>query len=302
MRLLGDEYYRKWKADDAQRIENLTDFVHQLGQEPVSISHADVRLAFAKLKMKGRLDAHGVCPTLELLYLVCPDEFCLWLQSFLSDEQNLKQFTIAARIYSKSTPCPLVADTRAILPLGALGSVCRAILAAQLQDAVDEVWGIHAFQWQGARQGTQCLEIAASAHIALERFADDHGKGCMGQADVRRYYDSVDLLLVGRCLIARGVQSSIVRAFLIFQLLPSVVINSRLGSVAVHRRTLGTLTGSRSAGVLGQIPIFNVCELEEPFLQAHAWAACGDRSPALSWIDYLFCQVYLQLCCHWLTD
>ena len=212
----------------------------------------------------------------------------MWLQTFLGDGNHLKQFTIAARIYSKSGLCPSVVDTRVILPLGALGSVCDAILADKLQTAVDEVWGIHAFQWQGARQGTQCLEVASCAQIALERFADDHGKGCIGQADVRRYYDSVDLLLVGRCLIARGVHSTIVRAVLQFQLLPTVFINSRFGSVPTHQRTLGTLTGSRCAGVLGQIPILDVCEFEEQFLQAHAWAACADRSPVLSWVDNLF--------------
>ena len=62
LRLLGDEYTRKWKAGDAQRIENLLDFVHQLGRDTICIFHADVRQAFAKFKMKGRVDAHGVSP------------------------------------------------------------------------------------------------------------------------------------------------------------------------------------------------------------------------------------------------
>jgi len=239
--------------------------------------------------MKGRLDTHGVSPKiLELLFLACPDRFCLWLQNFLNDEDSLRKFTIAARIYSKAGSCPYAADTRVILPLGALGSVCDAILADKLQDAVDEVWGIHAFQWQGARKGTQCLEVAACAQIALERFADDYGRGCIGQADVRRYYDSVDLLRVGRCLTARGVPRNIVKAALNFQLLPRVCINSCFGGVDVHRRTLGTLTGSRCAGVLGQVPILDVCELEEPFLRSHAWVACAHRSPVLSWVDNLF--------------
>lgn len=39
---------------------------------------------------------------------------------------------------------------------------------------------------------------------------------------------------------------------------------------------------------MGQIPILDVCEFEEQFLQAHAWAACADRSPVLSWVDNLF--------------
>ena len=92
------------------------------------------------MKMKGRLDAHGVSPkALELLFLACPDEFCIWLQSFLNDEESLTKFTIAARIYSKDGSCPLAADTRVILPVGAVGSVCDAILADKLQNAVDGV-------------------------------------------------------------------------------------------------------------------------------------------------------------------
>ena len=53
MRLIGDEYKRKWKADDAQRNENLSSFVNQLGREPISISHAEARQAFARLKNQG---------------------------------------------------------------------------------------------------------------------------------------------------------------------------------------------------------------------------------------------------------
>jgi hypothetical protein len=289
LHLLRKEYECKWKARSAQRIENITEFTSRLRRDAISITPADVRQAFAKVKMKGRLDTAGVSPkALELLSLACPDEFCLWLQMFLCDEQSLKDFTIAARVYSKTGTHPLSADTRVILPLGAIGGVCDAILAEKLQEAVDKIWGVHVVQWQGARSGTQCLEIASSAHIALERFADDAGQGCIGQADVRRYYDSVDLLRVGRCLSSRGADDGIVRAVLNFQMLPGVTLNCPFGTVAIHSRTLGTLTGSRCAGVLGQIPVLDICELESTFLQAHAWTACGNRSPVMTWVDNLF--------------
>ena len=83
LQLLGNEYKRKWKAAYAQRVENLTVFGYQLGRDPISIAHAEVRQVFGRMKMKGRLDAHGVSPkALELLFLACPDEFCIWLPNF----------------------------------------------------------------------------------------------------------------------------------------------------------------------------------------------------------------------------
>lgn len=48
--LLGDVYKRKWKADDAQRVENLNEFANQLGWDPITISHVAVRQALTKLK------------------------------------------------------------------------------------------------------------------------------------------------------------------------------------------------------------------------------------------------------------
>lgn len=79
----------------------------------------------------------------------------------------------------------------------------------------------------------------------------------------------------------------IIKAALNFQHSPSVCLNSCLGFVAVHHRTLGILTGSRCAVVLGQIPILDFCKREEPFLQAHSWASCAHCSLILSWVKFI---------------
>ena len=73
-------------------------------------------------------------------------------------------------------------------------------------------WTLNEAPGTGLRSGETLL-------AAFERLADDYGKGCIGQADVRRYYDRMDFLCVGRCLLVRGIHRSIARTVIHFQLL-----------------------------------------------------------------------------------
>ena len=109
--------------------------------------------------------------------------------------------------------------------------------------------------------------MASASHLALERFAADCGRGCIGQADVRRYYDSIDLLRVGRFLASRGIQPKLVRAILMLQLFPKVLMHSRFGIShnVIQLQTPGTLIDSRCAGVLGQILVWVFVRLSRSF-------------------------------------
>ena len=50
----------------------------------------------------------------------------------------------------------------------------------------------------GGVAGTQPCDIISGCSLSLERFPDAGGDGELAQADITVFYDSIDLVLVGR--------------------------------------------------------------------------------------------------------
>ena len=98
------------------------------------------------------------------------------------------------------------------------------------------------------------MDIAHGIRSAVEKALDNKSQGAVAQMDIQPYYDSLDALLLCRWLEEQGVPKHICATSLRLQLLPQVFLNSGGLRVPIALRTLGTLTGSRIAGVLGRIP------------------------------------------------
>jgi len=77
-----------------------------------------------------------------------------------------------------------------ILPLPALARLVDVILAARLHDWMNARWPITDGYFIGCLKGTQCADIAASVHIAIEKMLDCKSRGAISQADIRRFYDA----------------------------------------------------------------------------------------------------------------
>ena len=107
--------------------------------------------------------------------------------------------------------------------------------------------------------------------LTTEKGLDTHSAGAVATCDIRRYYDSLDPLLVTRFLVSKGCPWQTAICCLKLQMLPKVILNLLGRSPCVGSRCTGALTGSRTAGGLGTVPICDVLRvligtwLPEPF-------------------------------------
>lgn len=116
---------------------------------------------------------------------------------------------------------------------------------------------------EGARPGTQCLEIAATMHNGMEKILESRSSGTLLQVDIRRYYDCIRIIRCCRLLLDRGVEVARVIVVLRFQM-RATVSKSVLGQSKQPADTsCRALTGSRVAGACGRILVSHTFGLVE---------------------------------------
>ena len=84
---------------------------------------------------------------------------------------------------------------------------------------------------------------------------DTQSQGGVSSADIRQYYDSLNVLRITRYLISRNLPRAVAGAIIRAQLLPTILLATSSFSALITRRSTGSLTGSRLAGVLGRVPV-----------------------------------------------
>ena len=97
-----------------------------------------------------------------------------------------------------------------------------------------------------------------------------HGRSAVCQADIRSYYDELPTLALCHFMVRIGIPTSLVAVCLRIQLLPVISLSFADVTVRLEKRTKGGLTGTRTAGALGRIPILDLIATRE-----HTWRAKG---------------------------
>ena len=94
----------------------------------------------------------------------------------------------------------------------------------------------------------------------IEKGLDMHGHAAIAQMDIRRYYDSIPVLRVFLYLLDLGADEGCAGCLLRLHCCPVVELCFGTGTVIVQGRSVGALTGTRTAGVLGRIPVEDVIQ------------------------------------------
>jgi len=142
--------------------------------------------------------------------------------------------------------------------------------------------------WLCARPGTQCLDIAHVAHLVIEKGMEQHSRGAIASSDIRRFYDNVPVLSIAHFLISEGCCHALVCAILLIQLFPTVFLYL-LGNVCkLNIRTAGCTTGSRLAGVFGQIIILDCVAQRNRHWIGKGFPTTISCLYVGTWIDNLF--------------
>ena len=282
-------FEKKWGVDTVDVRKSCLDFISSCDQSPLEIEIEHIANAFKRLRNKLSLDLHGVARmSLEYLFLAQPENFRRWLACFAVDRHRIAELEIHARAYGKTKPDTVVDDIRVILPLPCILSLLDAMLPFILESYITNLFPEPAGVWFGARPSTQVLDITHGLSCVIEKGLDSHSKCAIGQADIRAYYDSINLLRVFNYLVEHGVPSSLAGACLSHQLLPWVYIDIGQLHIPIGARSVGSLTGSRLAGVAARVPVYEVC-----CRRSQVWEQWGFETPTATltmctYVDNLF--------------
>ena len=257
--MVNAEFSMRWKTDKLHQRELIDNFVDASHDVPVQFTEKDLLLAIGPIKRKSLLDEDGECVAMWMwLFLAAPAvvvSFFSWLagQSVLARDTVLQ-----ARALGKKAARSSPRDLRVIIPLPARLQILDALLAAavhRLQPVTDpRVSG-----WQtGAVPKTQPMDFGFALTQLVEKSLDDWSRGALTQGDIKNFYDAMDLMKAARWLMQRDASSStaaLLGAVIRWQLMPTVNVRTGICTTAVLGRTSGGLTGSRTAGAMGRVPV-----------------------------------------------
>ena len=94
--------------------------------------------------------------------------------------------------------------------------------------------------------------------MVLEKGLDRKGLAVLAQADVKKFYDRLSILRICLFLECQGVPLAILGGLLRLHFCIQIIVNFEGGFVRIINRTRGVMTGSRSAVLVGRIPVYDI--------------------------------------------
>ena len=246
-------FENKWGCSDLAGIEVLKSQWAALSGLSADYEDRDVLDAFSAIKMRNNLGSDGTCFAVwPVLFSAAPSEFVGYLNVHLCSPGLMSAWPVEAKLWGKKTSSPALEEIRAVLPLPPVLQVGDWLVARSLAEVVYREEPVAAENYEGGRRGTQPADIVAGLSLALEKSHDCGSPCAIAQADVRSFYDKIDLLLLSRWLLFHACPGWLVAAVLVMQL--GCMIQFRFGEevAALRQRCRGSLTGSRIAGICGQ--------------------------------------------------
>ena len=106
--------------------------------------------------------------------------------------------------------------------------------------------------------------------------------------DIKRFYDSILMLRIHRYLLHRGCDFRLAACLLRLHMCPAVLITFANCEVGIGSRTVGVLTGTRTAGLLGRIPVEDVIQKRHHIWEQYCFKTDHDALALATYVDNLF--------------
>ena len=241
------------------------------------------------MKKKNRCDHYGLCVEgFAILFSSDPPGLTSFLNTLATDPCEIRNLVVAARAYGKDKGNCKPQRTRVILPLPAILILIDSLLAVRMHEICD-VLPLPLVFFEGARTKRQCLDIAFSCQLFVEKGLDSKSVGAVAAGDVGRFYDSIKAFLVASWFVSQGLPPALAKAFVFLHSLPTVEINIEKSSTSVGARAIGLLTGSRSSNAAARGVIADCVLANAAFLFQKAFKPEDGVCMALaSFIDNLY--------------
>ena len=250
-------YSDKWKVGHLQRMELIKDFCFKYERARPRIDSDMFFEAAARLRRKRKLDSTGLCAlVLIALEKWVPGSVTEVLTSLLASTEEMASLHFSGNVLAKKAGAVPAAKTRVIMPLPVAAALADAILETVLETYVEQIFPAVDGFWEGARKGTQSLEITAGLQLVIEKGLDEESRSAIAAADIKAFYDSYSVLAIIRFLADKGFPGAWGAALLRLHCLPRMVLCvARTHEVTLQGRTIGAMTGSRSARAMGRVPV-----------------------------------------------
>ena len=201
----------------------------------------------------------------------------------------MSEIKVVGSVFGKEASVTPTSKLRALMPMPAVMQVIDVVIASKINDFVDATLPTHSGAWIGAVPRTQPLDITHGLQSVIEKSLDDHSRGCIAQADIEKYYDSLPVLRVVRWLDANGLELAWCAAALRHQLLPKVSLRTSNSITVLGSRSAGSLTGTRVAGALGRVSVEEaLIALADPLMNIGFPGPGGARLTIATYVDNMF--------------
>ena len=242
----------KWGTKCPQDRHAITEFTFASDGQGLQISLAQLFAVFLRIRRWSKTDHYGVSvASIMLLAYVKPTLVCEFLSKLIASSRLMSHIIVKGHLFGKESSVTTAASTRAILPLPSVMQVLDVLLLDSFDDLLSTLLPEAPGCFIGARPRTQCLDIAHGLQTVIEKGLDNSGAAAIAQADIEKYYDSLPVLRIARWLVDHGVSAHHVACLVRHQMCPGIVLKSGSIEFELADRTVGGLTGSRTAGCLG---------------------------------------------------
>ena len=246
----------KWSQGGVDKQARLQEILDSVMHVPGGFTENEVYEAVRILKPKSFLAADGTCMRAWILVgLHMKPELTSFINSIVNNKHEMAKIQIHSRVYGKGTSRPKLKEIRAILPLPPIAGIIDVLVANKLDRWLSQLPRHSSAIYTGGTAFTQCLDIAHGGALWLEKGGDNKTQNhCIAQCDIATYYDTINPTAVLSWATSQGSPLPwwIGTAAVQLMLQPSVVVQLAGGKQHLRRRTGGTLTGSRVAGMLGR--------------------------------------------------
>ena len=280
-------YQEKWGSERFQLRSEISDFLAKNAASDFRIEWNTITEALDTISKSSSRDPSGISVLIIRAFVYgCPETAVTFFTKLLTQTSFMQSFVVQGTVYGKTSKYTAPNDTRAILPLPAVLVVADALVAIIMHNFIDLHCPVPQGIFFGARRGTQVLDIAHAAQLHLQKGGDNFGIAGLAQGDIATYYDCLDCLRIAHWLHHLGLAPFWVCAFVRLQVLPNIHLTAG-GTVTfeIASRTIGTLTGSRTAVAAGRIPVESTACALAPDWQSYGVKTADSITLFAAWVD-----------------
>ena len=280
----------KWGDRDLHRRSIINDELARGEGLGLDISEPLLSLACKKLRRPKKLDHYGVSTAvISIIVKHAAGATVRFFTRMAASTSTMAELEVHGRVAAKTKGCIPPSKCRAILPLPSVLGILDVLLNGAMSATVDRVARQCGPAYlECAKKGRQILDITFPLSQIIEKGLDDNSMAAIAQSDVKQFYDFIRPLDIFRWFVQKGGFIGAAYTFLRLHSVVQVALHAGSAIARIEGRCVGVLTGTRSAGTAGRIPILDCAMARLPAWVHRCYRIPGHAFALASFVDNLF--------------